>query len=131
MDRRTFFTGLLALPAVVLTGSASAGSAIAPSILLQISPVAGFQYYDGPVVWDCLRPGDRLRLAREPGNPHDERAVAVYWHGHKIGYLPRRENTAVAQMLDRRQGLRAEVTTLHDSPDPWQRVQLSVTLEPA
>ena len=129
MNRRKLFNALIALPTLGLTGFARAGTATAQSVLLQVSPVAGFQYYDGPVVWDCLRPGDRLLLARESGNPRDERAVAVYWHRHKIGYLPRRGNTTVAQMLDRRQALRAEVTTLHDSPDPWQRVQLSVTLE--
>lgn len=131
MDRRNLFNALLALPVFGLAGIARVRAASPRTVLLQVSPVAGFQYYDGPVVWDCLRPGDRLRLAREPGNTHDERAVAVYWHGHKIGYLPRRDNTAVAQMLDRRQALRAEVTNLHDSPDPWQRVQLSVSLEGA
>jgi|GEM_PF-5219400 len=40
--------------------------------------VAGFQYYDGLRCIPTIRPGDRLDLVREPDNPHDEKAIAVY-----------------------------------------------------
>jgi hypothetical protein len=36
-----------------------------------------------------LRPGDRLRLMREPDNEHDPNAVAVYSRTMHIGYIPR------------------------------------------
>ena len=61
--------------------------------LIQESPVAGFQYHDGETVWPRLSAGDSLQLLREPANPYDRRAVAVYWGESKLGYVPRAANT--------------------------------------
>ena len=68
---------------------------LAAHILLQDSPLAGFQYHAGKAVWPQLRVGDALTLVREPDNAHDARAVRVEWQGRKIGYVPRRENADV------------------------------------
>jgi hypothetical protein len=46
-----------------------------------------------------LRPGDRLRLVREPDNPHDPNAVAVYSGTMHIGYIPRGINRDVADRI--------------------------------
>jgi hypothetical protein len=46
-----------------------------------------------------LRPGDRLRLVREPDNPHDSNAVAVYSGTTHIGYIPRLINRDVADRI--------------------------------
>jgi hypothetical protein len=46
-----------------------------------------------------LRPGDRLRLVREPNNPHDPNAVAVYSGTMHIGYIPRGINRDVADRI--------------------------------
>lgn len=97
-------------------------------ILLQISPVAGFQYHAGESVWPFMRTGDAVSLAREPDNPHDPNAVRVEWKGHKLGYVPRVENTAVAQLLDRDEALSARIARLAESSDPWERVELEVHL---
>jgi len=69
--------------------------------LIQVSPIAGLYYHEAGEVWEELAEGDSLELVREPANPYDWKAVAVYWKGYKLGYLPRRENMAVAQMMDR------------------------------
>lgn len=66
---------------------------------------------------------------REPQNPYDPRAVRVDWRGHKLGYVPRIENTAVAQMLDRGERLTARILQLRESHDPWERVRLVVMVE--
>jgi hypothetical protein len=29
--------------------------------------------------------GDRVKLSREPENPNDKTAIAVYWRGEKLG----------------------------------------------
>ena len=39
-------------------------------------------------------------LAREPDNPADAFAVAVYVDGRRVGYLSKRENVAVAKHID-------------------------------
>ena len=46
-----------------------------------------------------LHAGSSLNLVREPHNPHDSLAVAVYHGGHKIGYIPARKRW-VAKSLD-------------------------------
>lgn len=98
-------------------------------ILVQHSPVAGFQHHAGEQIWPRAKPGQTLRLKREPDNKHDGRAVAVYWQQHKLGYLPRVENTAVAQMLDRGERLTARIARLEKSADPWKRMSVAVWLQ--
>jgi hypothetical protein len=78
-----------------------------------------------------MREGDPLTLVREPANPYDPKAVRVDWQGQKLGYVPRLENTAVAQMLDRGERLTARIVRLQESADPWERMRFFVELETA
>lgn len=132
--------GFLALAGGSLTaifGAASARSAMAPArrtVLIQRSPVAGLQYH-GLSLWPRLAAGDALTLVREPDNPHDRYAVRVDWQGWKLGYVPRVQNTAVAQMLDRGELLHARIAELiveGDEDDnlgsPWRRVKMKIYL---
>jgi hypothetical protein len=69
--------------------------------------------YRGPAaiaVLGRLRPGDRLRLVREPENPHDPDAVAVYSGTMHIGYIPRGVNREVADAIMRADSVAAVVT---------------------
>ncbi|MCA1743090.1 MAG: HIRAN domain-containing protein, partial [Desulfovibrionales bacterium] len=51
-------------------------------------PVAGFQYYQGPSIYLDLKPGQTLKLKREPQNPHDSKAIEVFTSsGQKLGYV--------------------------------------------
>ncbi len=99
---------------------------VAAHILLQDSPLAGFQYHAGKTLWPQMQVGDALTLVREPDNPHDARAVRVEWQGHKIGYVPRRENADVARLLDRGQVLVARIARLAEGRDPWLRVRVEI-----
>jgi hypothetical protein len=110
---------LLSLPAV---------ADVSEHILLQASPLAGFQYYQGKQVWAEMREGDVLELVREPQNAYDARAVRVEWRGVKLGYVPRRDNEAVARLLDRGNPLEARITRLSTSRNPWQRILFEVYL---
>ena len=40
-------------------------------------------------------------LIREPHNPHDSNAIAVFIEGRKVGYIARREASAISEMMDR------------------------------
>lgn len=97
-------------------------------VLLQNSPVAGFQFHDGEAVWPFLRTGDPLALVREPHNRFDARAVRLEWEGRKIGYVPASDNAAISQLLDRGESLDAVLTRLRESRDPWSRVGFAVYL---
>ena len=97
-------------------------------IVLQDSPLAGFQYHAGRTLWPQMQVGDELTLVREPDNPHDARAVRVEWRGHQIGYVPRRENADVARLMDRGQMLTARIVRLVEGRDPWSRVRFEILI---
>jgi hypothetical protein len=99
-----------------------------PAILLQESPVAGFQHHRGAAIWPFLREGEKLNLVRECVNQHDPNAIAIYFRNDKLGYVPRRENATLAQMLDRGERLDAEIVRLLDEENPWRRVRFQVSL---
>jgi hypothetical protein len=118
-----FFTAVVAF-ASPIPGAAQP----AARILIQSSPVAGFQFHEGKQVWDRLQVGDALALVREPGNSHDARAVRVEWNGHLLGYVPRAENDAVARQLDLGNKLEARIVRLTKHRDPWKRIEFEVFL---
>ncbi|MDP2111887.1 MAG: HIRAN domain-containing protein [Thiobacillus sp.] len=101
---------------------------VAAHILLQDSPLAGFQYHAGKALWPQMQVGDALTLVREPDNPHDARAVRVEWQGHKIGYVPRRENADVARFMDGGRTLAARIVRLAEVRDPWSRVRFEILI---
>jgi len=108
-----------------------AGAAPAESVrmLIQRSPLAGSQYYAAGEFWHEMRVGDRLDLVREPENRHDRHAIRVEWRGHKLGYVPRAENRAVATAMDDGERLSARVSSLSDNKNPWLRVAFEVFIE--
>ncbi len=97
-------------------------------ILVQRSRLAGFQYHDAKAVMQDMRVGDLLTLVREPANPHDANAVRVDWNSHVLGYVPRRENAAVARQLDRGNRLQARIVRLSKHRDPRRRVEFEIFL---
>lgn len=131
MQRRLFLKSLVkAISALsLLTLTKKPAAATIPStreILLQTSPVAGFQFYEGDLLWNSLRPNDTLQLVPEPENPHDNQAVKVMWNDTQLGYVPRQDNTAISQMLNLRQPLVARIGELQESSDPWERVTMKI-----
>lgn len=98
-------------------------------LLVQSSPLAGYRYGEGAEVWPLLREGDPLELVPEPGNAHDLNAVRVEWRGRKLGYVPRRENAALAWGLARGTPLRARVSRLVEHPNPARRIEFEVYIE--
>jgi hypothetical protein len=110
----------------LLLSLAAPASAESIRVLVQSSPLAGFQFYAGRELWDEMKAGDALVLVREPDNTHDANAVRVEWRGRKLGYLPRAENRAVAEELDRGGRVTARIARLHRHLDPWKRIQIEV-----
>src|SRR3972149_9407123 len=78
-------------------------------LLVQRSPLAGFRYYEAPALFDRLQQGEILTLVREPENRHDPNAVRVDWRGHKLGYVPRSQNAALARAPRGGQRLEARI----------------------
>ena len=119
----------IALPALSALPACAGETGVSARLLVQESPLAGFQFHEGKRLWEELRVGDRLDLIREPENSHDARAVRVEWQGHFLGYVPRADNEDVARQLDRGARLEARITRLKKSRNPWQRVLFEVYVD--
>lgn len=117
--------------AAILACTAAFGESPAGKVrlLVQSSPLAGFRFYEAADAWPQLQVGDRLELVRQADNPHDSRAVAVSWRGRILGYVPRRENPALAWAMDRGERLDARISRLSSHPDPRRRLEFEVYLE--
>jgi hypothetical protein len=97
-------------------------------VLLQESPLAGFQYHRAAAIWPFLRVGEPLHLRREPGNPHDRYAVAVWFRNEHLGYIPQRENRTLAKLMDQGERLEAQIVRLLEENNPWRKIRLRVEL---
>ena len=95
-------------------------------VVVQSSALAGFRHHAATELWDQLQVGDALVMASEPDNPHDTNAVSLSWRGRKLGYVPRRENAALAWGLDRGEPLRARISRLSAHPNPARRIEFEV-----
>jgi hypothetical protein len=112
--------------AILLAGGGLHAQSTEVRMLVQSSPLAGFQYYQGKDLWDDMKVGDALALVREADNPHDANAVRVEWRGRQLGYVPRRENRAVAQHMDRGGAVEARISKLVVHRNPWQRIEFEI-----
>ncbi len=97
-------------------------------LLLQESPLAGFQYHRAAAIWPFLRVGEPLLLRREPSNPHDRNAIAVWFKNEHLGYIPRRENRTLAMLMDQGQRLEARIVRLLDERNPWRKIRIRVEM---
>ena len=95
-------------------------------IVVQRSPLAGIRHYEGGKAWRNMAVGDRLQLVREGDNPYDANAIRVEWRGVKLGYVPRRDNAAVARQMDRGAPLEARVASLRENRNRSVRVEFEV-----
>lgn len=78
-------------------------------MVLQQCELVGGYYYELPKFWPLLEVGMKLRLEREPFNSHDARAVAVYFKSHKLGFVPRKHNHVLANLMDQGAEVKAYV----------------------
>ena len=81
------------------------------------------------------------QLIREPKNEYDELAILVKDEkGHKLGYVPRRNNAPYARLLDAGKVLYAIVDDINWHPDdlddeeetvyvPWQLLKIAIYME--
>ncbi|HQR51903.1 MAG TPA: HIRAN domain-containing protein [Burkholderiales bacterium] len=95
-------------------------------ILIQNSPLAGFQFHRGKLLWGEMKVGDALALVREPDNPYDPNAVRVDWRGEKLGYVPRTENADLARHMDRGTRVEARISRLVEDRNPRKRIRFDV-----
>ncbi len=130
MKRRNVLTSLFAAPAGLLLPAALKAKAVQDqkNVLLLESDVAGFQYYEGEKVKRRMNEGSVLRLVREPKNPYDYDAVQIFWGREKIGYIPRSDNSVIAQLMDRGVSLNARIKRLGGKENLGSQVGVAVEM---
>jgi hypothetical protein len=130
MKQSQMLSALLSFPVRHLVRKIHIRTAPLPNrkkVILQESPLAGFQYHRGPAIWPFLQLGESLRLKREPSNPHDRYAIGVWFKNEHLGYIPKRENRTLARLLDQGERLEASIIRLLDDDNPWRRIRFQVT----
>ncbi|MBL3600100.1 MAG: HIRAN domain-containing protein [gamma proteobacterium endosymbiont of Lamellibrachia anaximandri] len=131
MQRRTFLHTLFGSLGIGLSGRINANTQLLEPkrrVLLQESPLAGYQYHRASGIWQFLQIGETLKLRREPANRYDRNAIAVWFKNEHLGYVPRSENRTLAQMMDRGEQLEGRIVRLLEDDNPWRRVRFSVFL---
>jgi hypothetical protein len=130
MKRRNLIKSLTALSvSLIVPALFRARSGKTPEeVLLLNTGLAGFQYYQGEAVWSRLKEDSPLDLVREPKNTYDYDAVQVFWGKEKIGYIPREDNRAIAQLIDRCMPLKAKISRLSRSENPRERIGIAVEM---
>lgn len=92
--------------------------------------LAGFAYYDGLDVIGELTLGQSVDLVKEDGNPYDEQAVAIYYQGKKLGYIPSSHNSMISTLLYYGHGdifeARIQMVDLDTHPERQLRVVVKV-----
>lgn len=121
--------GACALVASIACAADEGDRSVRVRMLVQSSPLAGFRHAEAAEAWSDLHAGDALVLVREPDNAFDANAVRVEWRGRKLGYVPRRDNAALAWALDRGEVLHARVSRAEWHPNPARRIAFEVFVE--
>jgi hypothetical protein len=62
--------------------------------------IVGLNHQKSEEFVTLLPVGTEATLVREPQNPFDPNAVAVYIHGRRVGYVPKAQNTVLAKFID-------------------------------
>lgn len=97
-----------------------------PNVVLE-TYLAGYSNYQNEHLDEVLLPGTILTLIREPDNVHDSKAVALYFEGNKVGYIPRFINETIARFLDHQKRLLGRIKEIHRAGYPaWQRYLIEV-----
>lgn len=130
MDRRAFLQVFFAGTSLIAPAVVNRSFPFGKGVLLLETPLAGVTYYQLIDVRTRLRPGDVLRLQRQPDNRYDALAIEVYWQEFKLGYLPRRSNAVLARLLDAGHPIVAELHSLDFSTDIYDWVEVRVYSRP-
>jgi len=95
-------------------------------VLLEHFYIAGYYYYDGDKVEQQLKVNEKLRIKREKDNPHDSKAISLWYSGHKLGFVPRHKNSTLAKLLDQKIEIKAVINQIYPDESPWKRIFVDI-----
>lgn len=95
-------------------------------ILLFACGVAGFAHYEGADILDKIRDGDSVAIRPEPDNKYDPFAIALFWEGKKLGYVPRVSTALIHRFIKANLKVEGQVEHTVNSSNPNERVVVSI-----
>lgn len=99
-------------------------------IFLFDTHIAGTTYIeDIYTIVETLNIGDRLEFEREEDNYYDLQAIKIInKHGHKLGYVPQKDNVIFARLIDHGKVLFARVRKI-ELKGKCYKIDISIFLE--
>lgn len=89
----------------------------------QIFYIAGIKHYQNEQELKSLMVGIKLEIVREPNNPYDTNAIALYTtNKNKLGYIPKSQNNKIAKCIDSGDILKVEVIGIDHTANSWEKV---------
>ena len=82
--------------------------------LLYTFAIKGVTFNNRQLNVELVKPKDYLEMRREPENPHDPKAVALYFNGKKLGYIPKEIAPSIVALLDQKANLFAVVSHIRE-----------------
>lgn len=95
-------------------------------ILLLKCHIAGTSYRDLEETEPLLQENESFTLRREPHNPHDSHAIAIFdRRGTHLGYVPRNDNKVLSRLMDAGKFMYAKLTTKRWC-DEWLKLNIEI-----
>lgn len=88
--------------------------------------VAGFPFYDGPVLVPVLRVGMALDLVPEPGHPSDPNAIRIQRKRDHLGYVPADLAEEIGVLLKKGEALRCRVARISPNAELAKVLEVEV-----
>ncbi len=114
-------TGITLFPRLIISGEERN-----KPVLLEHFYIAGYYYYDGDKIENQLKPNVPLTIKRESNNPHDPKAISLWYKGNKLGFVPRHKNTTLTKLLDQQIDIKAIINKIYSDANPWNRVFVDI-----
>jgi len=86
--------------------------------------IAGLQYSEAQML--KFYGGEYLSIQKEPDNPNDPYALAIYHNEIKLGYIPKPLNQSLYDRVDE---LEIVVEEYFEQAPPWERILVVVFIE--
>ncbi len=90
--------------------------------------VAGFRYYKGLELVSDMSVDDAVDILHEAENQHDDKAMALYYNGEKIGYLPMNDNELYCYLFNAGVPIYCDIVKVNADAQPWRMCKVAVYL---
>ena len=89
--------------------------------------VAGTGYCDDiKDIQEHITPDTRLTMRRHPDNEVDEYAIGLHYNGHRIGWVPMKDNLVMARLMDAGKMFNCKVVSIDRHDPSWPRINVSI-----